>query len=287
MPRKVRPSGSGTSTMSRGIDARETVFPTGSSDATIIVSVRAVFRPTPESTPISRTFTRGIAGVGDGDVEADGEVDVWSVPDGLASIPKSGSSDATGGTDVSGTHAPPSLTGAKTAAAESRASSVRPATQSCGSRTIATATAPAASVCAVARIGVICRTAASAPRRHSTRSVCSPSSAPSTTGSNNRAASDVMFPPRTTTKPTAITISTGSARISAHLRRPATRWPRPGMTALSRRSRAADGVDGWTSSVGGIAGRIGPAEDSCKPPRSGARQDRYGRPRRTKNPPLR
>ena len=257
MPRKVRPSGRGTSTMSRGIDAMETVFPTGSSDATIIVSVSAVLRPTPESIPISSTFTRGIDGVGDGDAEAG--ADGSSESDGLASRPKSGSSDATGGTDASGTHAPPSFTGAKTSAAESRASSVRPATQSCGNRTMATATAPATMVCAVARIGVICRTAASAPRRHATRRVCSPSRTPSTTGSNSRAASDVMFPKRTRTTPTASTISTGSARIRAPVRRPATRWPRPGMTALSKRSRAAGGVGRWALSVGGIAARIGPA----------------------------
>ena len=47
--------------MSRGIDTIETVLPTGSSEATIIVSVRAVLRPTPESTPISRTVMRGWA----------------------------------------------------------------------------------------------------------------------------------------------------------------------------------------------------------------------------------
>ena len=80
LPRKVRPSGSGTSTMSRGIDAMETVFATGSSDATIIVSVSAVLRPTPESMPISRTFTRGIAGVGDGDGEAEARQTVERSP---------------------------------------------------------------------------------------------------------------------------------------------------------------------------------------------------------------
>ena len=66
MPRYLRPSGSGTSTMSRGIDAIETVFATGSSDTTIIVSVSAVVRPTPESMPISSTLTRGTVGVADG-----------------------------------------------------------------------------------------------------------------------------------------------------------------------------------------------------------------------------
>ena len=53
--------------MSRGIDAIETVLPTGSSDTTIIVSLSSVLRPTPESIPISSTFTRGTSGVAEGD----------------------------------------------------------------------------------------------------------------------------------------------------------------------------------------------------------------------------
>src|SRR5919198_4668879 len=57
--------------MSRGTEIIETVLPTGSSEATIIVSVRYVVRPTPASTPTTRTFSRcgtsGVAvGVGDG-----------------------------------------------------------------------------------------------------------------------------------------------------------------------------------------------------------------------------
>ena len=53
------PVARGTSTMSRGTETIETVLPTGSSEATIIVSVRAVLRPTPESTPMSRIVMRG------------------------------------------------------------------------------------------------------------------------------------------------------------------------------------------------------------------------------------
>ena len=66
LPLYFRPSGSGTSTMSRGTETIETVSLTLSSDATIIVSVRYVFRPTPASTPTRSTFTRGTAGVGEG-----------------------------------------------------------------------------------------------------------------------------------------------------------------------------------------------------------------------------
>ena len=67
LPVNLRPSGSGTSTMSRGTDTIETVWATGSSEAMIIVSVRYVLRPTPASTPTSRTLTRGTVGVADGD----------------------------------------------------------------------------------------------------------------------------------------------------------------------------------------------------------------------------
>ena len=44
--------------MSRGIEIIETCRPTGSSDTTISVSVRAWARLPPESTPISRMFSR-------------------------------------------------------------------------------------------------------------------------------------------------------------------------------------------------------------------------------------
>ena len=40
LPLNLRPSGSGTSTMSRGMEIIDTVWPTGSSETTIIVSVR-------------------------------------------------------------------------------------------------------------------------------------------------------------------------------------------------------------------------------------------------------
>ena len=124
LPRYDRPSGSGTSTMSRGIDTIDTVFPTGSSEATIIVSVRAVLRPTPESTPISSTLIRGISGVGeaDGSSEALAEGPVDGSSDGVTS--KSGSFGSTGGGVASGTHAPPSATGWKISVAASRASEV-------------------------------------------------------------------------------------------------------------------------------------------------------------------
>ena len=65
MAEYVPPLGSGTSTMSRASESIETVFATGSSDATISVSVRNVVRPTPASTPISSTFTRAAAGEGE------------------------------------------------------------------------------------------------------------------------------------------------------------------------------------------------------------------------------
>ena len=59
--------------MSRGIEIIETVLDTGSSETTIMVSVRYVFRPTPESTPTIRPVTRGTVGLADGDAEARGD----------------------------------------------------------------------------------------------------------------------------------------------------------------------------------------------------------------------
>src|SRR5260221_14604737 len=46
------------STVSRGTETIDTACPTGSSEATIIVSVLNEFRPTPESTPISSIVKR-------------------------------------------------------------------------------------------------------------------------------------------------------------------------------------------------------------------------------------
>ena len=67
--------------MSRGIDTIDTVLPTGSSETTIIVSVRDVLRPTPESTPTTSPVTRGTVGVADGATDAEGSGD----PDGAGS----------------------------------------------------------------------------------------------------------------------------------------------------------------------------------------------------------
>ena len=92
--------------MSRGTEAMDTVLPTGSSEATIIVSVAAVLRPTPESIPISSTLMRGTSGVGVGVGDADG------CSDGDAATPKSGSLEATGGAVAAGIQAPPPTTGA-------------------------------------------------------------------------------------------------------------------------------------------------------------------------------
>ncbi len=89
------PPASGTSTMSRGIDTIETVFPTGSSEATIIVSVSAVFRPTPESTPMSRTVIRGWLGVGLGDGEPDAPADGSGVSKGSSEIVGNGAFSST------------------------------------------------------------------------------------------------------------------------------------------------------------------------------------------------
>src|SRR5450759_750742 len=65
LPEYVRPPGNGTSTMSRAGERRETVSVTGSSDATIRVSVRNVERPTPASTPMMSTLVRAPAGDGE------------------------------------------------------------------------------------------------------------------------------------------------------------------------------------------------------------------------------
>ena len=50
--------------MSRGIDTIETVSVVGSSETTIIVSVRYVRRPTPASTPMIRPLIRAGGGRG-------------------------------------------------------------------------------------------------------------------------------------------------------------------------------------------------------------------------------
>ena len=63
-------------------------------------------RPTPESTPISSTFTRGTAGVGEGLGGRRGRR-VAGRATSLGVTTKSGSSEATGGALPSGTQAPP------------------------------------------------------------------------------------------------------------------------------------------------------------------------------------
>jgi hypothetical protein len=75
--------------MSRGIETIETVWPTGSSDTTIIVSVRNVFRPTPWSTPMISTFWRGA--VGDGEGATDGLGSALGPADGRSKSYGSGS----------------------------------------------------------------------------------------------------------------------------------------------------------------------------------------------------
>ncbi len=221
------------------MDAIETVRPTGSSDATIIVSVRAVLRPTPESIPISSTLTRGIPGVGEGDGEASADADGV----GEDSMPKSGSSDSTGGGVSAGTHAPPESTGSKTAAAALLASSVRPASQICGPTTIATATSPAASVVNGGRKVVMARTAPRAMSRQPSTTTWSASSTPRTAGSNRRVANEVALPVAmaiTATPPiTTMRATSGKPSAAAQRDRPATWWPRPGKIALSSSRRGA------------------------------------------------
>src|SRR5690349_8367218 len=78
--------------MSRGTDTIDTVSVSGSSEAMIIVSVRYVLRPTPASTPTSRTLTRGSAGVPVGD----GLALALALGDAEAGIRKLGSGSALG-----------------------------------------------------------------------------------------------------------------------------------------------------------------------------------------------
>ena len=61
--------------MSRGTETIETLSATGSSDATIIVSVDAVLRSGPESIPSSMIVVRRcvIPGLGDAEAPAEGE----------------------------------------------------------------------------------------------------------------------------------------------------------------------------------------------------------------------
>src|SRR5438093_13340833 len=70
--RNVLPSGSGTSTMSRGTDTIDTAPAAGSSEATIIVSVRNSDRPGPESTPSRSTVNRLVSGGGLGAIDSVG-----------------------------------------------------------------------------------------------------------------------------------------------------------------------------------------------------------------------
>ena len=236
--------------MSRGMEAMDTVFATGSSEATIIVSVSAVFRPTPESMPISRTLTRGTPGVADGaadgeaEAEASAEAEVDVEGDGDASMPKSGSSDATGGAVWSGTQAPPESDGPNTIWAESCASTVRFAAQSCGATTMTTATTAATAVANAGRNGAREPASPRAPRRQISSTAWSASSAPRMAGSKRRAANEVVLPSRTaiTAAPpiTSSRTSGGRPRMAAQRRRPAAMWPRPGQSAVSRKMREAD-----------------------------------------------
>jgi hypothetical protein len=56
----VSPLPRGTLTMSRGIETIVTVFPTGSSETTMIVSVSTAVRPGAASRPTRRTFSRSV-----------------------------------------------------------------------------------------------------------------------------------------------------------------------------------------------------------------------------------
>ena len=154
---------------------------------------------------------------------------------------KSGSFEATGGGVRSGSDTSPSST--NTSDAAWRASSVTPATNSCGPTTIASDTTTAARVAAVGRIGVSDPGRADgdeAPREDDALGDEQTRSGP--TGSNRRAASAVGLlvsaAPASTTSGTSI----GTPRMIAHLTRPADRCPRPGKTALSISRRGADGL---------------------------------------------
>jgi hypothetical protein len=100
--------------MSRASDSSETVSVTGSSEATMSVSVLSVARPTPESRPIRSTLVRAARGVG----EAAGDALAPAFETGLAADPGAG-------VGVAGFHAPlPAVDGAKTTFTSSRATFV-------------------------------------------------------------------------------------------------------------------------------------------------------------------
>src|SRR5579862_2194770 len=71
--------------MSRGTETIDTVLVTGSNEATIIVSVRAVLRPTPESMPNSRTLIRWGPPLGEAEGRTDGSTDGGAVAKSLGS----------------------------------------------------------------------------------------------------------------------------------------------------------------------------------------------------------
>ena len=231
----------------------------------------------PESTPISRTLMRGTAGVGDGlaDAEADGSPEGSRGRTSLGVTSKSGSSEATGGTVPSGTHALPSSTGANTSVAASRASIVSEATTSCGPTMIAIEATSAARVAARRPDR---RDEPDGPEREQaprSRLDWRTSRIPRTVGSNRRAASEVALEPSERDDDRS---DQGEERERQHerpQRRPATRCPRPGTIAVSSRSRGA------ADRGGGLGGRDGHRRQVCRAGRKPA-SPRSGRvaPRR-------
>ena len=176
--------------------------------------------------------TSGVAvGDGLGSREAPGDAD--------GSTAKSGSLGSTGGAVSEGTHAPPSPTDANTSSAASRASTVRPATTSCGPITMTSESASAAIVAARPVIGATTFVAPTANSRQPRIRAWTTSSAVRTAGSNMRAATDAEFVVTAIRTMTSSRTAIGPPSRIAHLRRPAARWPRPGNRALSRRKRGA------------------------------------------------
>ena len=159
--------------------------------------------------------------------------------------PKSGSLDSTGGAVWSGTQAPPSSTGSNTVRAASRASTVRFAAQSCGPTTMTTAATTASE--RGERRPERSRWSRPAPsadeppqqedglqreQRPEDGGVDQAGSErgrrPRQDGDERRAADHEQHDQRR------------QAQDGGQRRRPAARWPRPGQTAVSRKSREAE-----------------------------------------------
>jgi hypothetical protein len=214
--------------MSRARERRETVSVTGSSDATIRVSVRNVERPTPASTPMMRTLVRAPAG--------DGEAAGVALGPALDSGPADAPGSAVG---AAGFHAPlPVVDGANTTFTSSRATFVAYPRYAWGPIAISatSATGMASRPRSRGRRG-FSRLDPIAARRQSRMTAWKPIRASRTLSSRARLPSRTGPAETATPARRPTTRIDGSPKRAARASRPAARWPSPGTTASSSAGR--------------------------------------------------